>query len=46
MMNTVNIEHDRSHKLTAVIHKTFQSLETIGLLAVTFVFGSDSNLRG
>ncbi len=45
MMNTENIENDRSDKVTVLIHKTFQSIKTLGLLAVTVVFGSDSDLR-
>ncbi len=45
MMNTENIENDRSDKVTVVIHKTFQSIKTLGLLAVTVVLGSDSDLR-
>ncbi len=44
-MNTENIENDRSDKVTVVIHKTFQSIKTLGLLAVTVVLGSDSDLR-
>lgn len=35
ILNTVNIEHERSDKVTVIIHKTFQSIETLGLAVIS-----------
>lgn len=39
-MKQMTKKHDRSDQVTVIIHNTFQSIQTLGLLVVTVAFGS------